>query len=88
VGEENEAKEDIVSNNFQAVMGLALPRTHDFTSEEIKFENPDLEILGEPFSDDEVRDAINQMPNDKASDRMVSYVFSLRDVWKQSKWMR
>jgi hypothetical protein len=47
-------------------MGRGAPRSHDFNWEDLHFKNPDLHCLGEPFSEDEVKNAINQMPNDKA----------------------
>lgn len=35
-------------------------------SDELLFEDPGLQSLGDPFSDEEVRNAINLMPSDKA----------------------
>jgi hypothetical protein len=49
-------------------MGRGGARTVDFNWEAIHFDNPNLEALGDPFTEEEVRNAINQMPNDKAPD--------------------
>jgi mannosylglycoprotein endo-beta-mannosidase len=36
--------------------------------EELHFDDPNLSSMGEPFTEEEVRNAINQMPTDKARD--------------------
>jgi mannosylglycoprotein endo-beta-mannosidase len=60
------AKEEIIQNHFTSVLGHGAIRRHDFNWEELHFEYPDLQVLGEPFSEDEVHTAIKQMPGEKA----------------------
>jgi hypothetical protein len=60
------AKEHVVHNHFNAVMGRGNARSVDFNWEAIHFDNPNLASMGDPFTEDEVRNAINQMPSDKA----------------------
>jgi hypothetical protein len=47
-------------------MGRGEMRLVDFNWETLHFDNPNLESMDVPFSEEEVRVAINQMPNDKA----------------------
>jgi hypothetical protein len=47
-------------------MGSRVPRPYDFNWDELHFDDPDLHCLGAPLSEEEVKCAINQMPNDKA----------------------
>jgi hypothetical protein len=60
------AKEEIVSNHFQSIMGTRVARTHDFNWEELNLPTVDLHSLGDPFTEEEVKNAIDQMPRDKA----------------------
>jgi hypothetical protein len=60
------AKEEVILNHFKAVMGHREARTHGFNWEELHFENPDLHDIGESISEEEVKNAINEMPSDKA----------------------
>jgi hypothetical protein len=60
------AKEEIVSNHFQSIMGTRFERTHDFNWEELNLPTVDLHSLGDPFTEEEVKNAIDQMPRDKA----------------------
>jgi hypothetical protein len=62
---EHEAKEEIVHNHFKSVIERGEPRSHDFNLDELHFEDPKLQSLGDPFTEEEVRNAINQMPEDK-----------------------
>jgi hypothetical protein len=63
---EHNAKEQIIHSHFNSVMGSRVPRPYDFNWDELHFDDPDLHCLGAPFSEEEVKCAINQMPNDKA----------------------
>lgn len=47
-------------------MGRGDARTQDFNWERLHFEETNLEVLGAPFTEEEVKNAINQMPSDKA----------------------
>jgi hypothetical protein len=60
------AKEEIVSNHFQTIMGTRVARSNDFNWEELNFATTDLHSLGDPFTEEEVKCAIDQMPSDKA----------------------
>jgi mannosylglycoprotein endo-beta-mannosidase len=63
---DHEAKEEIVFNHFSSTIGHGPPRTSDFNWAGLHFTDPSLEHLGDPFTEEEVRNAINQMPGDKA----------------------
>jgi hypothetical protein len=63
---EHAAKEDIVTNHFNSIMGVRVARVHDFNWDELNFPLSDLHALGEPFIEVEVKSAIDQMPFDKA----------------------
>jgi hypothetical protein len=60
------AKEQVVHNHFNTVMGRGNARAVDFNWDAIHFDNPSLDSMGDPFTKEEVRNAINQMPSDKA----------------------
>ncbi|KAK1668555.1 hypothetical protein QYE76_056714 [Lolium multiflorum] len=63
---EHEAKEEIAYNHFHAAIGRGGRRNCYLNWEELLFEDPGLQSLGDPFSEEEVRNAINLMPSDKA----------------------
>jgi hypothetical protein len=63
---DHNAKEEIVSNHFQTIMGTRVAPSNDFNWEELNFATTDLHSLGDPFTEEEVKCAINQMPSDKA----------------------
>jgi mannosylglycoprotein endo-beta-mannosidase len=56
----------IVLSHFSSVMGRGEARKCDFNWDGIVFENPSLQHLGEPFTEEEVLHAIKQLPGDKA----------------------
>jgi mannosylglycoprotein endo-beta-mannosidase len=60
------AKEQVIHNHFQKVMHKSDDREVDFNWDALHFEEQNLTNLGDPFSEEEVRNAINQMPCDKA----------------------
>jgi hypothetical protein len=62
----HEHKEVIVLSHFSSVMGRGEARKCDFNWDGIVFENPSLQHLGEPFTEEEVLHAIKQLPGDKA----------------------
>ena len=59
-------KEEIVRTHFSTVLGWSEPRPRDFNWDGLHFEGPDLDALGDPFTEEEVKNAIFQMPSDKA----------------------
>jgi hypothetical protein len=63
---EHSEKEQVVYNHFHAIMRKGVTRTHDFNWEVLYFDRPDLQSLSDPFTEEEVKQAINQMPSDKA----------------------
>jgi hypothetical protein len=60
------AKEQIVHSHFMSTLKKGPPRSLDFNWGAFHFTEPDLSSLGDSFSEEEVRKAINSMPNDKA----------------------
>jgi hypothetical protein len=75
------AKEEIVSNHFQSIMGTKVACTHDFNWDEFNFTSKELHSLGDPFSEEEVKCAIDQMPSDKAPARTASPGFFFKKCW-------
>jgi hypothetical protein len=63
---EHEAKEEVVHNHFNSMMGPGNARTIDFNWDMFHFDELNLASMGDAFTEDEVRKAINQMPSDKA----------------------
>jgi hypothetical protein len=63
---EHKGKDKIIYEHFKAIMGRGDPSSHDFNWAELNFPSPDLHSLGEPFTEEEVKEAIKQMPGDKA----------------------
>jgi hypothetical protein len=53
---------------------------------EPNFTSPDLHSLGEPFTEDEVKEAIKQMPGDKVPGRTALPATSSRDVGAPLEW--
>jgi hypothetical protein len=68
------AKEKVVHHHFQEAMKRGAARTHDFNWEDINYELMDLHHLGDPFSEEEVKLAINHLPSDKNPSLTVEYV--------------
>jgi hypothetical protein len=62
---EHEAKKEIVLNQFQSIIGRGEPRRH-FNWEGLHFQDAYLQTLRDPFSEEEGKNAINQMSSDKA----------------------
>jgi hypothetical protein len=60
------SKEVVVKNHFESVMKKGDPMALDLNWEAIHFEETNLDSLGDPFSEKEVRNAIHQLPCDKA----------------------
>jgi hypothetical protein len=63
---EHAAKEEVVANHFNSILGARVGRAHDFNWEELNLSRLDFDCLAEPFSEAEVKGAIFQMPSDKA----------------------
>jgi hypothetical protein len=59
-------KEKIIHDHFSSAMGKATSRNHDLNWENFHFGGVDLEGIDAPFSEEEVQEAIRQMPSDKA----------------------
>ncbi|KAK1645294.1 hypothetical protein QYE76_063099 [Lolium multiflorum] len=59
-------KEELVHAHFSDVIGHGESRRQDFMWDELHFINPDLGVLGDPITEEEVLKAINLMPTDKA----------------------
>jgi mannosylglycoprotein endo-beta-mannosidase len=58
-------KEKIIFDHFKSVMGRGDTSSHDFNWTELNFTMPVLHSLGEPFTEEEIKAAITQMPDDK-----------------------
>jgi hypothetical protein len=63
---DHEAKQQVILNHFSLVMRKGDARSVDFNWEGIHFDNPNLESMGDPFTEEEVSNAIKQIPSDKA----------------------
>jgi hypothetical protein len=63
---EHGAKEQIVHSHFGSTLKKGNVRTLDFNWDALHFSEPNLSSLGDPFSEEEVRKAINLMPSNKA----------------------
>jgi mannosylglycoprotein endo-beta-mannosidase len=59
-------KQSIAQNHFTLAYGRPTPRTTSFNWESIDLPTPNLDGLDDPFTEDEVKDAIWDMPSDKA----------------------
>ena len=68
----HEQKEKIIHDHFTEAIGRGGPRTKDFNWQNLEFEEIDLHGLDDPFTTEEVWNAIKQMPSDTAPARMVS----------------
>ena len=62
----HEQKEALMHEHFTSVMGRGTSYPMDFNWDALDFGNHDLSDLDSPISEEEVRAAINEMPNDKA----------------------
>jgi hypothetical protein len=83
---EHAAKEEVVANHFNSILGARVGRAHDFNWEELNLSCLDLGCLAEPFSEAEVKGAIFQMPSDR--DNILTYMnldFSLEEVPMQEE---
>jgi hypothetical protein len=63
---EHGAKQEIAHNHFKETLGKRSTRNRDFNWDGLVFQDPELHGLGAPFTEEEVRNAINHMPSDKA----------------------
>jgi hypothetical protein len=63
---EHEAKEHIIHTHFKSTIARGPPRQCDFNWDVMHFQDLDLQTLGDPFSEEEVKSAIFTMPCDKA----------------------
>jgi hypothetical protein len=59
-------KEAAIHEHFSSVLAKGATRPFDFNWGELQLEMPDLHCLGDPFSEEEVKFAIQHMPSDKA----------------------
>jgi len=59
-------KQTIVVDHFSNAMACPHERTRDFNWDALQLQNPDLTSLDDPFSEQEIRHAIKQLPSDKA----------------------
>ncbi|KAK1684747.1 hypothetical protein QYE76_045595 [Lolium multiflorum] len=57
---EHEAKERIVHTHFKSTIARGPSRLCDFNWDGLYFEDPDLQTLGDPFSEEEVKSAISR----------------------------
>jgi hypothetical protein len=60
------AKEEVVLSHFQSVIGRGEERRMDLNWGDLHFDNSELAALGAAFTEEEVQNAINQLPGDKA----------------------
>jgi hypothetical protein len=58
--------EDVVNSFFTAIVGTDVPPTHQFNWEELDLPAPGLSELEVPFTLEEVKAAVFDMPTDKA----------------------
>jgi hypothetical protein len=63
---EHVPEEEVIHNHLNSAMERGEPRIHDFNWDAIHFDDPDLRSLGEPFTEEEVQNAINRKPRGKA----------------------
>lgn len=59
-------KGKVISDHFEDVMGKGQRRRTDFNWASLHFEELDLDSLDDLFTEDEVKNAINLLPGDKA----------------------
>ncbi|KAJ1259499.1 hypothetical protein BS78_10G160700 [Paspalum vaginatum] len=62
----HEEKAATILEHFNKIMGRPLPRRHDLNWEELNLPTQDLSVLDAPFVEEEIKNAILQMPGDKA----------------------
>lgn len=63
---EHEMKEEIIHRHFSSVMGQGPPSALDLNWGELNLEETDLSTLNDCITEEEVKEAINEMPKDKA----------------------
>jgi hypothetical protein len=63
---EHEQKESIVHDHFSSVMGRGPTRSRDLNWEALNLGHAALDGIDEPFTEEEVKKAIDLMPSDKA----------------------
>ncbi|WVZ83395.1 hypothetical protein U9M48_030553 [Paspalum notatum var. saurae] len=63
---DHEAMEQAFFAHFKSVFGTSVHRPHGLNLSELGYEATDLSSLDEPFTEEEVWAAINNMPNDRA----------------------
>ena len=63
---EHDHKEDIIHDHFASVMGRGPSRVMDLNWENLHFGEVGMEGIDAPFTVEEVQQAINQMPSNKA----------------------
>jgi hypothetical protein len=56
----------VVHDHFKEVIGKGAPRSQDFIWDELHFENPTMEGLGDPITEEEVLKVINLLPGHQA----------------------
>jgi hypothetical protein len=82
---EHAAKKDVVNNHFKSILGMRVARVHDFNWDELNFPLTDLNVLGDLFTEAEVKSAIDQMPSDKAPSPTATPGPSSRSVGTSSR---
>lgn len=63
---EHERKEEIIFDHFSNALGRGARREKDLNWDNLNFPELELQELGAPFTKDEVKSAINEMPSEKA----------------------
>jgi hypothetical protein len=62
----HEEKQNIAQSHFKVAIGHVNPRTISFNLSDLDLPTPNLAGLDDPFSEEEVKKAILEMPSDKA----------------------
>jgi hypothetical protein len=77
---DHDAKENIIFEHFQSVMGRGEPSARYFNWGELSFDNPALHTHGDPLTEKEVKVAIVNCPVLRLRGQMGSPAISSRDV--------